>query len=469
MSPSSPSLNLSVLRGPYTVLRLVILIVFGVAMGTNSHAEQLVSPEPAVIKDSVVLPAREIHYKENGVAPDWKQGWDKARELFRQQKFGEAFIQYELLLAQKDNIDEARWEYAVIAIHLKKWNRAAQQLDILITHDPNNLKYLFTRADLYLTVLDYESAANLFEKLLSLAQNDEERVHALEGLIDVAEQTEKIDQLVLQRLEILLSMKPDDEDLRKKCVKTALFLGLPEKALFFIGDYLPTDDNPEILKLRAVIADKMGDLDKGLEYRLRYVELVGNDPEVYHQLETYYQRRKNYIKALECVETLISLEPENSANFLSAADLNRMVGRVDKSLEYYSKYLLLVPGDTEVIEKKQRALHAMASDLLVLVENDGGRLLWRDLVKVTDDRLTIYKIMADLLRERGKTEELINVLTIIHEEDPGDTGVSDEITRLLGKRESTDQPLERLSEPTGGDVEQRGEGAWDGSSPLPEP
>ena len=57
-----------------------------------------------------LIPDHEIKY-EDSLSPDWKTNWDIARSLYRENKFPEALIQYEILFTQKDNIEEARWEY----------------------------------------------------------------------------------------------------------------------------------------------------------------------------------------------------------------------------------------------------------------------------------------------------------------------------------------------------------------------
>jgi len=433
------------------------------ALGHNVYAEQSLADVPA-IKDPVPLPNRDIRYQENGVAPDWKQGWDKARDLFRQQKFGKAFIQYELLLAQKENIDEARWEYSIIAIHLKRWDQAAEQLDILITHDPNNKKYLFARADLYLTVSDFQAANKLFIDLLSSSQNNEEKIHALEGLIDINEHAGSTDHSILELQETLLSLKPQDGILRQNTVKTALSLNLPQKALALLGDSPVTNPiKPEELKLRAAIADQMGHQDKALEYRLQHISIVADNIEVLLWLENYYFNIGAYPQALVYLETLLKLEPGNTNALLRGAELNLLMGRTDKSLEFYNKYLIIVPSDSMVMEKKRHALQSMAVDLLALVENDGSRLLWRDLVKVTDDRLAIYKIMTDLLRARDKKDELIKILTIIHEDDPGDKGVSEELAQLLPGQEKAEE-ANQLSPP---EIDTDNQGNKDDNLPTP--
>jgi TorA maturation chaperone TorD len=93
--------------------------------------------------------------------------------------------------------------------------------------------------------------------------------------------------------------------------------------------------------------------------------------------------------------------------------------------------LSLQPGNKVIEQLKQQALHKFAGKLLVLVENNGPGMLWQDLVQVTTDHAGVYLAMADMLREQGKRDKLIEVLLVIHHEIPGDAGIRNELATLL--------------------------------------
>ena len=100
------------------------------------------------------------------------------------------------------------------------------------------------------------------------------------------------------------------------------------------------------------------------------------------------------------------------------------------SFEGYQVYL--ANDRTSAIEQlKQQALHEFAGKLLVLVENNGPGMLWQDLAQVTTDHAGVYLAMADMLREQGRRDKLIEVLLVIHHEIPGDAGIRNELASLL--------------------------------------
>jgi len=92
------------------------------------------------------VPARNIKYDES-LSPDWKMTWDLARRLYQEKKYKEALVQYEILLGRKENVCEARWEYTSILLLLERWEQACEQLDQLLTVEPENKKYLFAQGN----------------------------------------------------------------------------------------------------------------------------------------------------------------------------------------------------------------------------------------------------------------------------------------------------------------------------------
>ena len=134
---------------------------------------------------------------------------------------------------------------------------------------------------------------------------------------------------------------------------------------------------------------------------------------------------------LKHVETLLSIMPDDSNLLQQAGRLNLALDRPDRALEYYGVLLGLQPDDREIEQLKQQALHEFAGKLLVLVENNGPGMLWQDLAQVTTDHAGVYLAMADMLRQQGRRDKLIEVLLVIHHEIPGDAGIRNELASLL--------------------------------------
>jgi predicted Zn-dependent protease len=65
---------------------------------------------------------------------------------------------------------------------------------------------------------------------------------------------------------------------------------------------------------------------------------------------------ENIMKAIAAYKKLTSLDPKDSAAFLSLANLSFSFGVIDKAVSYYNQYLELVPADHSVRSQYAHAL-----------------------------------------------------------------------------------------------------------------
>ncbi|GBE13160.1 tetratricopeptide repeat protein [bacterium BMS3Bbin14] len=395
-------------------------------------AKDAVQTAPAT--ESVAVPDHDVQCENNKLAPDWKLIWDQARQLAREKKYREALVQYELLFGRKENIDEARWEYTTILIHLERWRHAETQLDMLTAHNPDNKNYLLALAQVSLAMGNVERAVKLYGQLYGQAPDSPEAVPALEGLIRALERQGQ-DEALLPLIEQLILRKPNDLNLQKKLARLSLKLNRTGKA----GDMLQklrqiAPNDPEVLLLSARLQKKLGHVQQAAVFWRRLVALEPGNQEGRRQLMLYYRDWGNGSMELKQIEALLKNNPGDIGLLDRGAELNMELGRADRALEYYDCSLALKPDDKAIVRMRHEAQKVLARDFLALVENNGSRMLWHDLVKVTADRPGVYRAIADLLREQGKVAELIDVLTIIHQEDPGDKQAGVELADLLEKQ-----------------------------------
>jgi len=389
--------------------------------------------QSALVNNTVVVPDHIVQF-ENELEPDWKVIWDQARQLSREKKYREAIVQYELLLARKENVDEARWEYTSILLHLERWRKAKTQLEILRNHDPGQKKYLFALAEVTLAAGDFDRAAQLYGQLYGQSPDSKDAVRALEGLVRALEMQGHREAL-LPLMEQLILRKPNDPVLQKKFSRLAMQLNQTDKAGETIEKLLRSNpDDPEVVLLMARLQEKLSHDEKAAGYWKRLIVLKPDDQEARRRLIRFYRSKRNWPRELKHLEALLKITPDNVELLERGAELNMKLGRVDHALEYYDWYLTLKPEDSRITKKKQQAEKLLAHDLLALVENSGSRMLWQDLVRVTSDRAGVYHAIADLLREKGKINELIDVLTIMYRENPGDEAVGLELVSLLKKK-----------------------------------
>ena len=123
------------------------------------------------------------------------------------------------------------------------------------------------------------------------------------------------------------------------------------------------------------------------------------------------------------------------------------LGRTDRALHYFQSYQEEFPQGRDVSDEITTLQLILANDLLAIVENDGVWMLWRDLARVTPDRVGIYRAMADMLEELGKEREkdLLEILRIIHIHEPEDFNIVEKISLLLVKNKLYDECLKFLN------------------------
>jgi predicted Zn-dependent protease len=375
-----------------------------------------------------------ISYRDDS-SSDWIELWDQARKLYSLQKYGQAQVQYELLLADKDNIDQARWEYVNVLMCRAQWQMAETELAVLISHDPDRAEYLPAMAEVALGKGDFNTALELYEQLYAeqgkADGSGKDRIRILSGYTKALEGLGKKGRL-LPLMEELAMLRPDDSSLQLKMANIAVEIGMPQKALTILRALAGKDhENVEIFQELAGVLALLGNTREAAAYWQQVVGLDAENREANEQLMAYYHKLGNPSMELHHVERLLLSVPDDCSLLEQAGRLNLGLNRPDRALEYYSWLLSLQPDNRLVAQQKDRALRELAAKLLALIENTGSSMLWQDLVQVTDDRIGVYRALADMLRAQGRHCALIQVLEVIHKEVPEDTAIGDELVTLL--------------------------------------
>ncbi len=381
-----------------------------------------------------MVPDRVISYQDE-TTPEWKKLWDQARKLYNQEKYGQAQVQYEILLTDKDNIDLARWEYVTLLICRKQWQKAGTELSLLTSHDPDRPEYKLARAEIDLARGDFKGAVTIYAPLYAqqcaVGGCTENKARILSGYIRALEGIGRLSTL-MPLMEQLARLRPDDVALQQKIAETALKNNQPDKAVAILtslaGSY---PDNLSIMQELARTYKSIGNSLEAAVYWQQVVGLDGGNLEAHEQLIEYYREVGSRPMELKHVELLLTLAPDDTTLLERAARINLGLGRPDKALDYYNWLLSLKPGDQRINDRKDKALEEIAVKLLALIENTGTSQLWQDLVQVTDDRIGVYRKLADMLRTLGRRDALTQVLIVIHNEVPGDSDVANELSLLL--------------------------------------
>lgn len=410
---------------------LLAILNLGVVQVLLCHADDPAAVSVQATVQDTLVPNHEIKYQETH-SPDWKTNWDIARSLYRDKRYPEALVQYEMLFAQKENIDEARWEYVSILLFLKRWDNAKVELEKLLATEPESTRYRLAMATVNRETGNLENAVALYVELLGQAISETDTIMVLEGLLRTREalgQKEEAATLLGQ----LIFLKPHDLSLLLRQAALELELGnvAGAKELCSRFDQSASQQDVAALALHARIEEKLHNSDTAAAYWQQVITLDPDNTEAHQQLYRYYFANSNWAMSFNHLEPLVKKAPNDVLLLARAAELNLRMGRVDRALKYYEYGLAVDPLNRDIAEGKKRAQKILAQDMLVLVENDGGKKLWQDLVNVAPDCAGIYREMANLLREQGKVNELIEVLILLNKQMPGDQLIYDELATLL--------------------------------------
>jgi len=409
------------------------VISFAVVIVVSSYAGDVDTRIALAKAQDKLVPDHEIQYEET-LSPDWKVNWDLARSLYREKKYPEALVLYEILFTQKENIDEARWEYVTILIYLNRWDNAKSELEKLLATEPESITYRLAMGQVSLEKGNLDGAIAIYSQLHGQLLSNAEKVMVLKGLAKGYELRGQIAEAAVL-LQQLISLEPQDIVLQLKQAELELKLGnfIRAQAICYkLEQSWPQE--VAVLSLCARVEESLGKSDVASTYWQKIIAFDPDNAEAHEHLYSFYFENKNWAMSFNHLECLIKMTPNDVVLLERAADLNMRLGRVDHALQYYEYGLVVDPLNKNFIEGKSRAQKILAKDLLVLVKNDGGNKLWQDLVQVAPDSVGVYREIAQLLRDQGQVNELIEVLTLLAKQAPDDQQIYEELVSLLKKQ-----------------------------------
>ncbi len=411
----TPSESIAYLWGVSLITFLFILSFF---CAYPCLAGDKIAPDRNI---SVVLVEPEV--------PEWKYLWDKARNFVKLDDYTNASKMYGLLFQIKPNIEEASWEYCKVLLELKD-SSAAKIIAALLEQSPNRNEYLVAGGLLAYRDKDFGTAASLYGKAFENNPYGSESDIALEGFVNSLRKSGKRD-VAFPLLEQLYQRKPIDVHLLQMIALDARYLKKYRKAASLFDRLLQNPGTADrIIFQAAEVYESAGMVEKSVdlwtEYLLRHPDYIP----FHHKLAIYYREREEFSLAVVHLSYLALNLAENKEYLLKTADMYlHELGRPDKALLFYEKYIEKHPESLLVKQSIANIQSILANDFLSIVENDGAWLLWRDLARVTPNRQAIYLEMAALLEKKGMHKELIDILIIIYHHTPKDEAMALRIAR----------------------------------------
>ncbi|MBU1567615.1 MAG: tetratricopeptide repeat protein, partial [Proteobacteria bacterium] len=357
--------------------------------------------------------------------PEWKLLWDKARSHVREEKYLQAASVYSEFFKQKNNIEQANWEYCKVLLKTGDYKTAIKIIATLLEKNSHRNEYILAGGQAAAQSKDWEVAARYFGRVLERDPMGELSDVALEGLVVSLRSLWK-KELALPLAERLIARQPENLKLIQEMAFDANVIGQNEKARQLFKKLLEGQDVEDSVLFQAI---KVFDIPGKEKERIGLLEkYIKRHPEYLpfrHNLIEYYLTNSEYEAALGHLVYLVGHLEDNDAFLLKAGDINlHKLGRPDKALIYYEKYFQKHPNDKEIKQNIANIQYILANDFLTIVENDGAWLLWRDLAKVTPNRKAIYLQMADLLEAKGMVKEHLDILLILHHHHPEDEIIS---------------------------------------------
>jgi len=350
-------------------------------------------------------------------SPEWKILWDKARNFTRAEDYDGAAQAYTDLFRIKPNIEEAYWEYCKILLQVEDFVNAGKIIGWLLEEDPDKSDYLLAGGAIAAYSKKYATAARYYGRVFEKDPLGENSDTALLGLAtSLRNQGKK--ELSFALLEQFSLRQPENTTILHYLALDAVALGKDDKARKLYARLLDTGEvDDRILFQAAQVFDVPGYEEKRKTLLVKYLRHHPDYMPFRQELVEFYLQRGAFESALTELRYLADNSSQNEAFLLQAARVSqRDLNRPDKALFFYERYRQKHPGELKIQQEIRALQSTLAHDFLAIVENGGAEQLWQDLAGITPNRSAMYLEMADLLEDKGQTKELIEVLTIIHQE-----------------------------------------------------
>lgn len=410
----------------------------------------LVFPHICLATDSVA-PQRDIAIVKqdatNTQSPAWMTLWEDARALSREQSYVIAAKSYGRLYKLKPNIEEANWEYCKVLLEINDFITAASIIEGLLEKAPNRSDYLLAAGHVALHNQKYDVAVKHFGQVFEKNPVGKEADSALQGLVSSLRNQGKR-SISFTLLEQLAQRNPDDFQIVHDLARDAQVLGKKRKVTLLYERLLEFPELDDRIVFQAAhVFERSGDIKKAAELWLEYINRHPDYSPFRKKLAEFYNSTSSFEQAVVHYSYLAEHSADKDEYLLVLGEINLyQLNRADKALLYLEQYIERNPSTTDVQAQIANIQTVLANDFISIVENDGAWLLWRDLAAIAPNRLAIYLEMAEILKEKGKIKELIEILTIVFVATPDDNNIAFALAGYLTDVREFEKALEYINE-----------------------
>lgn len=422
------------------------------------------------------IPANQVIMSSQAI-PAWKLSWDQARVLARQEDSTATITKYKEVLAQKDNLIQARWELALLFMQQEDWHQAVEQVGHLLAADPDNKLYTLVKAVLIQKNGEFSHSLDLFKRGAGATGLDDPLV--VSGMVNALYALGK-DEECLALLTNLLRYNPENDRLILDFTLLAFRLKRYDLAQKYIAQLASQKDSAPFLLLAARVYVELGQVQEAVGYWQQLLALRPGNIEACEYLAQYYENHGVAGGAISCLLVLLEQRSQTSIYQKRVGLAYLKAGQFDKALPYLEQYLLENPNDIDSVRamiKIQAAkgekdatlatlehyfsiesrpakgnlqqaaqlyseggffqeaipiyrrlldmtpndpkfMWALAQTLLASGNEEEALTAWQELAGVAPGAIEVYRPIAALLERLGRKRELLEVLTIINGLDP---------------------------------------------------
>lgn len=289
------------------------------------------------------------------------------------EKYAEAVAELESYKKHKPDDIDVRCSLAEGYIALRDLYRGKEEIDFVLTRDPNNTRAIGAMVDLNLEKEDFEAALEASKKIVQLIPNSafsaRKMAECYEALKDeynmhynyaLAYELQSEYGMAIDEYESAHELQPENADILMK-----------------IGD----------------LYISMGEKFVGIEY---YEKASEADPESsvpFEKLAKFYTDNGDSDRAAEAYASLVEIEPRNSEAHYALAQLYDKQKFLEDALKHYNKYIELAPNSTKSDQVKKR-IHKLEKKMGIASDTEYEQLEDGEYI---DDR-TIFQRVFDFFR-----------------------------------------------------------------------
>ena len=250
---------------------------------------------------------------------------------------------YDNILLKNSPTPETLHQYAVLSSSLCDTDTAERILKKVIKMNPNMAKAHKDLAIIYLNKRLFDYAEDEFKTALNLAPNDFEIIFEYGNFLYSISKNNDAERYYQEALDI----EPENVLALTFMALNKLILNQLDEAKNYIMKAFKINPHHEYIQFcvgRILFARK--EFDEAKQYLIKAIE-QNPDIETQNTLALTYYELEEYHSAINIFENLLKKKPENISVLMSIAKCYEKLNNNDKALEYLEKLVSIFPEDEE--------------------------------------------------------------------------------------------------------------------------